>query len=301
MIVYGISDIEKLSGVKAHTIRIWEKRYGIIPHRRTDTNVRYYTDEDLKVILNIASLNSKGYKISKIAAMSADEIRQAVAATFEVDEIFEDQIDSLAMAMFEINEFKFLKILDHHIQVKGFELTMDEIIYPFLDKLSIMWIAGSIRGTHENFVTSIIKRKLFVEIESIRTMANKSTPRFLVYLPENEDHELSILFLVYLIKARGGLVFFLGSNIPFPEVLEASSLFCPDYIFTLFNDSFSDMPLEPYLTDLSKANPNTTIGVSGFQIINQKINFPTNFIKFDNLYQIIELLDDKLGKAQQSA
>ncbi len=164
MIIYSISDIEKLSGVKAHTIRIWEKRYGIIPNRRTDTNIRFYTDEDLQIILNIALLNRRGYKISKIASMNNEEIKQAVAAFCEVDEMFENQIDALTLAMLELNEYNFLKIFDQHLKNIGLEKTMDEIIYPFLDKLSIMWVAGSVRGVHEAFVTNIIKSKLFSKL-----------------------------------------------------------------------------------------------------------------------------------------
>jgi MerR family transcriptional regulator, light-induced transcriptional regulator len=298
MIVYSISDIEKLTGVKAHTIRIWEKRYGIIPHRRTDSNIRYFTDEDLEVILNIALLNKKGYKISKIAGMDADKIKQAVAAFCEVDEMFEDQIDSLTLAMIELNEFNFVKILDQHIKSKGLEKTMDEIVYPFLDKLSIMWIAGSVRGVHETFVTNIIKSKLVVEIDQIRILPNLSTKKFLIYLPEGEEHELSLLFLNYLVKIRGGQVFYMGSNIKYPEVLEAISIFKPDFIFTLFNDSYSDTSLQPYIDDICKASGDGIFGVSGYQVINQKLNAPDNLIVFDSLYQIISFINSRLSSKQ---
>ena len=121
MAVYTINDIEKLSGVKAHTIRIWEKRYSFLPNRRTDTNIRYYQDEDLELILNIAHLNRNGLKISKIANLSAEEIKQKVANSCEVDAIFDQQIDGLMLSMFELNEFKFLKILNHKIKEFGFE------------------------------------------------------------------------------------------------------------------------------------------------------------------------------------
>ena len=117
MAVYTINDIEKLSGVKAHTIRIWEKRYDFLPHRRTDTNIRFYQDEDLELILNIAHLNRNGLKISKIANLSPEEIKQKVANSCDVDAIFDQQIDGLMLSMFELNEFKFLKILNHKIKV----------------------------------------------------------------------------------------------------------------------------------------------------------------------------------------
>jgi MerR family transcriptional regulator, light-induced transcriptional regulator len=294
MVVYSISDIEKLSGVKAHTIRIWEKRYGIIPHRRTETNIRYYNDEDLQIILNIALLNKKGYKISKIAALNAEEIKQAVAVFCEVDEMFEDQIDGLTLSMLELNEYNFLMILDQHLKNKGLEKTMDEIVYPFLDKLSIMWIAGSVRGVHEAFVTNIIRAKLFVEIDHLRVKPYRKTKKFLVYLPEGEDHELSILFLTYLIKVRGGNVFYLGSNVPYTEVLEAISVYKPEFIFTLFNDSFSDKTLQPYIDDICKASSPGIVGVSGYQVSTQKINPSDNLILFDSLNEIINFIDLRL-------
>lgn len=296
MIIYSISDIEKLCGVKAHTIRIWEKRYGIIPNRRTEGNTRYYTDEDLHSILNIALLNRKGYKISKIADMNGEEIKQAVASIYEVDEIFEDQIDGLTLAMLELNEFNFLKILDAHINSKGFEATMDEVIYPFLDKLSIMWIAGSVRAPHEAFVTGIIRRKLSVQIDLIRIAPSEHTRKFLIYLPEEEGHELSVLFLLFLIKSRGGLPLFLGTNIPLDDVIDAAQLFHPHFMFTLFNDSFANAPLQPYLDELSKALPHIAIGISGYQTIAQQITLPTNIIQFDSLHDIKTYIFNEIVK-----
>ena len=153
MAVYSINDIEKLSGVKAHTIRIWEKRYDILANRRTDTNIRYYLDEDLELILNIAHLNKKGIKISKLATMTPEEIKQKIADSCEVDVIFENHIDGLMLSMFELNEYKFLKLLNHHIREIGFEKTMDDVIYPMLDKLSVMWFMkiSSITSSEGNF------------------------------------------------------------------------------------------------------------------------------------------------------
>jgi len=167
MVAYSIKDLENLSGVKAHTLRIWEKRYGIIQPRRTETNIRYYKDADLQKILNITLLNRKGYKISKIAEMTADQIRQIVAELTEVGIAFEDQIDAMMLSMFELDETKFNIILDHQIQSKGFEETMHHVVYPLLDKLSMMWVAGSVKGVHENFVSNIIRKKTIVEIDKL--------------------------------------------------------------------------------------------------------------------------------------
>jgi len=145
MAVYSINDIEKLCGIKAHTIRIWEKRYNIITPRRTETNIRYYLDEDLQKILNISLLNRNNYKISKIAQMTDSEMKTLVSQLSDVTIEKEDNLDSLMFAMLELDEYKFNKILDHNISSRGFEETMNEVVYPLMEKLSMMWVAGSIK------------------------------------------------------------------------------------------------------------------------------------------------------------
>ncbi len=291
MAVYSINDIEKLSGVKAHTIRIWEKRYNILPNRRTDTNIRYYMDEDLELILNIAHLNKKGVKISRIATMTAEEIKQKVADSCEVDVIFENQIDGLMLSMFELNEYKFMKLLNHHIREIGFENTMDEVIYPMLDKLSVMWIAGSVKGVHENFINNIIRRKLSVEIDKLEYDPNENATRFLIFLPEYEAHELSLLFVYYLLKKYGANILYLGTQVSLPDVKDAVEIFRPDYLFTLFNDSFSEAPLQPYINELSQLQHHGRVLVSGYQTVQQKLDLPGNVEIVYNLNDIKKYLE----------
>ena len=207
MVVYSIKDLEKLSGVKAHTLRIWEKRYGIIEPKRTDTNIRYYLDEDVQKILNIALLNKKGYKISKISKMTVAEIKAKVAEISEVDAQFEDQVDGLILSMLELDEAKFNRIIDHNIEQRGFEEAMEVVIYPLLDKLSMMWIAGSVKSVHENFVSSIIRRKMIVCIDKLSNKVKRSD-KIMIYLPEGETHELSLLYLHFVLKKRGFCAFY---------------------------------------------------------------------------------------------
>lgn len=276
MAVYSINDIEKLCGIKAHTIRIWEKRYNIITPRRTKTNIRYYLDEDLQKILNISLLNRNKYKISKIAKMSDGEMKRLVSELSEVSIETEDYLDSLMFAMLELDEYKFNKILEHNINSKGFESTMNDIVYPLMEKLSMMWIAGSIKSVHENFVANVIRRKTIVAIDSKSKESHPEAKRFLIYLPEGESHELSLLFLHFLLKDIGLNVINLGSDIPLIDVLEGQKIFKANYIFTMFNDSFSQSPLQPYLNELSKRLPDTKILISGYQTAVQNIELPKN-------------------------
>ena len=276
MAVYSINDIEKLCGIKAHTIRIWEKRYDIISPRRTETNIRYYLDEDLQKILNISLLNRNNYKISKIAKMTDSEMKRIVSDLSDVSIDTEDNLDSLMFAMLELDEYKFNKILDHNISSKGFEDTMNDVVYPLMEKLSMMWIAGSIKGVHENFVANIIKRKTIVAIDLKSKENAPKAKRFLIYLPKNESHELSLLFLHFLLKDMGLNVINLGSDVPLIDVLEGQKIFKADYVFTMFNDSFSQEPLQPYLNEISKHLSGCQILISGYQTAIQNIELPEN-------------------------
>jgi len=271
MAVYSINDLEKLCGIKAHTLRIWEKRYSIIKPKRTASNIRYYLDDDLQKILNIALLNRNGVKISKISCMTDEQIHQEVAKYTEVDATSDDKMDALIFAMLELDEYKFNKILDHNIKEQGYEITMNELIYPFMDKLSMMWIAGSIKGAHENFVASLIRRKTIIAIDEVSHTYSNSAPKFLIFLPKDETHELSLLFLHFLLKKVGASVINLGTQVPLIDVIEGQRISGADYVFSLFNDSFTESPLQPYINELSKYLPDSTVLISGYQTVAQNI------------------------------
>jgi DNA-binding transcriptional MerR regulator len=290
MINYSINDIEKLSGVKAHTLRIWEKRYNILPIRRSETNIRYYLEDDLQLILNIAHLNKSGIKISKIACMTQEEIQQKVAGLHEVDSAFESQLDGLMLSLLELNEFKFLKIINHNIKARGFEKTMEDVVHPLLDKLSVMWIAGSIKGVHENFINNIIRRKLSVEIDKLTYDDSLNAPRFLIYLPEYETHELSILYVFYLLKKYNANTLYLGTQVSLRDVKDAVEIFKPNFIFTLFNDSYAETPLQPYINELEKTAGNARIIVTGYQTFQQKLNFNYKVNRINNLESVKDFI-----------
>ena len=292
MVVYSIKDIENLSGIKAHTLRIWEKRYNILTPRRTDTNIRYYLTEDLQKILNIALLNKNGYKISQIAEMGEDEISKTVATLTEVDVVHEGNIDGLVLSMFELNESKFNSILEKHIQADGIENTMNEVIYPFLDKLSTMWFTGSIKGVHESFVSYIIRRKLVAAIDRIKP--DKSKLKAIIYLPEGETQELSLLYLHYILRKNGVDVLNLGLFVPLIEVIEAQLIFKSKFIFTFFNDSFTETPLQSYIDEIGNYLTECQIYISGYQTIVQSLSLPSNMSVMGAISEVKEILDPHL-------
>jgi len=164
---YNIKDLEKLSGIKAHTIRIWEKRYALLEPQRTDTNIRYYTSNDLKKLLNISLLNKNGIKISRIAEFTENELNEKVIELTSRNSDVEDQIQSLIMSMFYLNTQKFEKLLTISYINRGFESTFSDILLPFLIKVGFLWQTGTITAAQEHFASNIIRQKILVAIDGL--------------------------------------------------------------------------------------------------------------------------------------
>ncbi len=300
MAVYSIKDLEKLSGIKAHTIRIWEQRYNLITPQRTQTNIRYYNDEDLKLILNIALLNKNGIKISKIARMSKAEIAEKVAAISEINFEYGTQLDAMTISMIEMDEYKFDRIISTNIHQIGFERTMLEIIYPFLEKLSLLWLTGSINPAQENFMSYLIRQKLVVAIDREPLASGRGVKKFLIYLPEGEKQELSMLFMHYLIKARRHQVIYIGQEMSLSDVKDAYEIHRPDYIFTMITETFAKEPVKNYADKLSVFFHEATILLSGYQVIAQNLKSYDNIVILKSLDQTIALLNS-ISRAHSGA
>lgn len=291
--VYSIKDLEKLSGIKAHTIRIWEQRYGIIQPKRTPTNIRYYLDNDLKQLLNIAFLNKNGLKISKIAKMSAEEITQKIIELSEFSTEDASQLDALTISMMEMDEYKFDKIIRTNVKQLGFEATMLKVIYPLLDKISVLWMTGSIHPVQENFVSYLIRQKIIAAIDQASASRQTNNKKFLLFLPPGEKQELSMLFLHFLVKHRSYKVVNLGLDISLKDVQGAYKIFKPDYVFTMISETFDNSPVQPYIDSLSNILENSTLLLSGYQIIAQKISSNNNILVLNSLDEAIDFLNKK--------
>lgn len=291
MAIYSITDLEKLSGIKAHTIRIWEQRYKIIVPHRTKTNIRYYEDDDLKLLLNIALLNKKGTKISKIANMSQEEIAVKVAAISEINIGDGAQLDALTISMIEMDEYKFDRIISTNIRQLGFERTMLEVIYPFLDKLNLLWLTGSMSPVQENFISSLIRQKIIVAINEEPILRGEEVNKFMIYLPEGEKQELSLLFMHYLLKSKGNQVVYLGQEITPEDVSDAYKIHQPGFIFTMITETFAKEPVQDYIDKLSESFPNCNILLSGYQVAVQEIEERPNVYILKSLLQTMEFLD----------
>ncbi len=291
MAIYSISDLEKLSGIKAHTIRIWEQRYGILNPKRTETNIRYYMDEDLKLLLNVALLNRNGFKISKIAKMDETEIMEKVTEISEVNFEHNTQLDALTISMIEMDEYKFDKIITTNIQQLGFEQTMLQVIYPFLEKLGLLWLTGSINPVQEAFISYLIRQKIIVAIDNEAFVTGNQVKKYMIYLPEGEMQELSLLFMHYLLKSRKNKVIYLGQNISKTELEVAHKIHKPDYIFTMITEPLRKITVQDYVEDIAKTFPESRILLSGYQVVSKGIVAPPNVSLITSLGQTIEFLN----------
>ena len=272
MAIYSIKDLEKLSGVKAHTIRIWEKRYGIIQPKRTPTNIRYYSDEDLKRLLNIAILNRNGYKISKIAILKDDFITDQVVNITRETGNSNSQIESLMMTMFEMDESKFEKIMSRMVLQLGFEDTIINVIYPLFEKIGYLWQTGSINPLQEHFLSNLIRQKLIVAIDSIIAGENPNARSFILFLPEGEMHEIGLLFFSYLIRKKGHKVIYFGQSVPFKDLDTAKKVTTSNYLITVFTTSLTRLKIDSYLKNMSENFKDHTIIISGQQVKNVDIS-----------------------------
>lgn len=303
MAVYSIRDLEKLSGIKAHTIRIWEQRYGVIAPKRTNTNIRYYQDEDLKFLLNVALLNKNGFKISKISKMSRREVAEKVAAIAEINFDYDTQLDALTISMIEMDEQKFDHIISTNIQQMGFERTMLEVIYPFLDKLGVLWLTGSINPVQENFISYLIRQKIIVAIDKEPVAQGRQVRKFIIYLPEGEKQELTLLFMHYILKSRRNQVLYLGQDISLADLRDACKIHKPDFIFTMISETFAKEPVQRYADKLAESFPDCQILLSGYQVVAQKVNPAHNVRILPSLDQALDFLEDikEIGSRRVSA
>ena len=276
MATFSIKDIESLTGIKSHTLRIWEQRFGFLKPKRTETNIRYYDDEDLKLLLNISVLNNHNVKISEIAKMTASEMSNSIVKLSDNSNKFTNQIKDLISPMMSFDELGFHNKLNELINDIGLEETYINILLPFLVEVGLLWQIGAIQPSHEHFVTNIIKQKLFCHIDSQVANKGECRKKFLLFLPETETHSLSLLFANYIIRSRGHDVIFLGQEVPLEDLKNAFKNESPDYIYTTATIAHLKIPVQELLNFLSENWPHSQILVSGYQFIVSDAHIPTN-------------------------
>jgi len=259
---FTIKDLENLSGIKAHTIRIWEQRYNFLKPERTETNIRYYSNEELKMLLNIALLNKYGFKISHIDKMNLKELNEKVVSLTQPEAQHEKIINSLIEQLVDLDIEGLEETLDKYIQPNGIEKTILDIIFPFLEKIGILWVTNNINPAQEHLISNIIRQKIIVGIDGIK-VKKVISKTVLLFLPEDEHHELGLLFVNYLLRSRGVNTIYLGSNIPLHDVEYVVKLKKPDYIYCHLTAIGKNFKFDRFLSLMTKKFTPTPVIISG--------------------------------------
>lgn len=229
---YSMAQIVSLTGISSHTLRKWESRYDFLVPERTETNIRFYTDSQLKKLLNISILREQGHRLSAIDKMSDKEIHELVSQVLTNSDQ-ESEIKALVISMINLDEQEFDDILKSHIIKNGILTTFTEVIYPFLHKVGVLWGINKIMPAQEHFVSNLIRQKICSAIDLL-PIAPKDAPRIIMFLTEGENHEIGLLLASFIAKKLGWRVFYLGQNVPHDNLHTMVSLIKPTYILTFF-------------------------------------------------------------------
>jgi DNA-binding transcriptional MerR regulator len=284
---YSIYELEKLTGIKTATLRVWERRYNIIKPKRTETNRRWYDDDDVKRLLNISVIYHSGIKISKIAKYTESELEEKVVLLTSDSSGSDIYINSLIVAMLSFNSNAVNETLLRSIINSGFEETFSNVVFPFLRRIGIMWHTGSVNTGAEHFITNIFRGRLISAIDSLPPANDPKSKRVIMFLPDNEIHEMGLLFYSYLIRKWGHEVLYLGQTTPFFALTEASEKWHSDILVTGVLSNLSISEPHEYLNNLSSAFKSQKILVSGSLADEPVIE------KYKNIYSIRSVSDLK--------
>jgi len=248
---FSIKDLEYLSGIKAHTIRMWEKRYGVLKPNRTDTNIRTYSVNGLQKILNIAFLNENGYKISRISSMNDEEVSKLVKRITTSKSNINRAVQSMKVAMMNFDQPLFLKTYDGLLTNKTFRDIYKEVFIPLLQQIGYLWQSNTITPAHEQFISNLIKQKLFINIENLQKVQPlKEDKVFVLFLPEEEIHDIGLYYTNYELLSHGYKVIFLGQSLPMEDLSYLSKLFTETVFISYLTTKPED--LDEYVKKFTK-------------------------------------------------
>ena len=288
---YTIKDLEQISGIKAHTIRIWEQRYQFLQPQRTETNIRSYSAEELKVILNVSLLNKYGFKISHIDKMSTAEIEDKIMGLNQLDAEKERVVNALIKDMVSLNMFAFEKQLDLYISQKGIEKTVTSIIFSFLERVGVLWITNHINPAQEHLASNIIRQKIILGIEKL-PKGLQSNKLVVLFMPEGEYHEIGLLFVHYLLKLRGFNVDYLGTNVPTVDLKYLTEIKKVDYLYAHITAPIKGFKLNKFLEQIGQIDKSIPIILTGQMMQEYKGPIASNIKVMNSLSQTMETLSN---------
>lgn len=262
MTSYTIKDLETISGIKAHTIRIWEQRYHFLQPKRTETNIRTYSGEELKTILNVSLLNKYGFKISHIDKMSSNQIEEKILSLNQLEAQRERLVNGLIKEMVSLNMVGFEKLLDLNIAQKGIDKTITEVIFNFLERVGILWVTNHINPAQEHLATNIMRQKIILGIEKLPSLI-QYTKRVVLFMPEGEHHEIGLLYVHFLLKQRGIYVDYLGANVPTVDLKYLTEVKKVDYLYCHLTSPAKNFKVNKFFEQLGEINNQIPIILSG--------------------------------------
>ncbi|WP_435415152.1 MerR family transcriptional regulator [Polaribacter aestuariivivens] len=290
---FTIKDLENISGIKAHTIRIWEKRYNLLQPKRTDTNIRYYSHSNLQKLLNVVLLNKNNYKVSKIAKMNDEEIKLQARELAFAEAIDDEAINSFKLAMLQFDKALFNNTYDQLLHKKTFREIFKDVFIPFLDHIGLLWQTDTVLPAHEHFISNLIAQKIHINTEKLQYSIPKSNKTYVLFLPENEIHELGLLYLNYELVLRGTHTIYLGQSLP----LDNLSYFFENKREITFVTSLTVQPYDdkliPYFKEIEGVLQNThhkfiAIGYKTAQLNIDDFDF--NLSLFSSVKDVLKVL-----------
>lgn len=283
---YSISDLERLTGVKSHTIRMWEQRYKILTPQRTKTNIRMYDNEQLRRLLNIVTLINRGWKVSEVSKLSPDrlesELDQLLLQDGKAKDQYETFVNALVGAGLDYDEQRFDKTFSTCCLRFGEQTVIQEVVYPVLGRIGLMWMKSQINPAQEHFVSNLVKQKLYTAIDGL-VVSGEQRKKYLLYLPEWEQHEIGLLYAHYLLRKEGFRTTYLGSNVPFEHLVQAYSKVRPDVLCVFFVAQYPVASIQEHVNHLSNTFFHSDIVVSGNNHIIDQLRLPRQFYHARNV------------------
>ena len=281
---FTIKDLESLSGIKAHTIRIWEQRYNFLKPLRTTTNIRKYNNEELKTLLTVALLNKYGYKISQIDEMPNDQRVSALLQLQEPEAKDRYLVNELIGFMVDLKSTEFEERLNRHINNNGLSKSIN-IIFQFLEKVGLLWQSNKVNPAQEHIAANIIRQKIISAIDQFPLQV-KDEPIVLLFLPEYEHHELGLLFVYYLLKKKGIATVYLGANVPLKDLEYIVEVKNPKFLYTHLTSFPRQLHFEKFLQQLSVQSSEAQILISGTAVSEYAKILPSNIILLQSFLQV---------------
>ncbi|GAA3574498.1 MerR family transcriptional regulator [Snuella lapsa] len=293
---FSIKDLENLSGIKAHTIRIWEKRYSLLSPNRSDTNIRNYSLTSLQKLLNIAFLNNNGFKISKIAALKEEEIPIKVREIVSRSKVEDHAISALKLAMVNFDQVLFYNTYNTLLENKSFNEIFYSVFLPLLNEVGLLWQTNTITPAHEHFLSIHIKQKILLNIERLQILEPKPNSRtYVLFLPENEIHDIGLLYINYELRSKGYHTIFLGESVPMESLTDLLSFFKEITFISYFTIYPEENDISNYINDFNKlllqSSETTKLFLLGKKLLNYDANDLPEQVK---IYTSIKRLADEI-------